>query len=89
MRYYIIDYNINLLFSKSGLLFLNVDGDCLQVFAARVRVDGVAKVAELEVAEKEKMKAKVNKILKHDINVFINRFSRLAHWLILFYEVLH
>jgi T-complex protein 1 subunit beta len=30
-------------------------------------------VAELEVAEKEKMKAKVEKILKHGINVFINR----------------
>lgn len=45
-----------------------------QVFAARVRVDGVGKVAELELAEKEKMKAKVAKIIKHDINVFINRF---------------
>ena len=44
-----------------------------QVYAARVRVDGVAKVAELEVAEKEKMKAKVAKILNHNINVFINR----------------
>lgn len=30
-------------------------------------------VAELELAEKEKMKAKVQRILKHDINVFINR----------------
>lgn len=59
-------------------LLLNVDGDYSQVFAARVRVDGVAKVAELELAEKEKMKAKVNKILKHDINVFINRSLRSA-----------
>lgn len=50
-----------------------MDTDKIKVFAARVRVDGVAKVAELELAEKEKMKAKVNKILKHDINVFINR----------------
>jgi len=45
-----------------------------QVFGARVRVDAVSKVAELELAEKEKMKAKVEKILKHSINVFINRF---------------
>ena len=44
-----------------------------QVFGSRVRVDAVSKVAELELAEKEKMKAKVEKILKHDINVFINR----------------
>jgi len=33
----------------------------------------VARVAELELAEKEKMRDKVNKILAHDINVFINR----------------
>jgi len=40
-----------------------------------VRVDAVSKVAELELAEKEKMKAKVEKILKHNITVFINRYS--------------
>lgn len=33
----------------------------------------MAKIAELEVAEKEKMKDKVNKILSHNANVFINR----------------
>lgn len=33
----------------------------------------MAKIAELESAEKEKMKDKVNKILKHNVNVFINR----------------
>jgi len=38
-----------------------------------VRVDSVAKVAELELAEKEKMKDKVNLILQHNINCFINR----------------
>jgi len=36
-------------------------------------VESTAKVAELEVAEKEKMKNKVAKILKHEISVFINR----------------
>ena len=40
-----------------------------------MRVDAVSKVAELELAEKEKMKAKVEKILKHNISVFINRYS--------------
>merc|ERR1712141_924357 len=35
--------------------------------------DGVSKVAELELAEKEKMREKVDMICKHDINVFINR----------------
>lgn len=46
-----------------------------QIYAARVRVDAVSKVADLETAEKEKMKAKVEKILKHNINVFINRLA--------------
>ena len=45
----------------------------LQVFGSRVRVDAVSKVAELELAEKEKMKEKVEKILQNNINVFINR----------------
>jgi len=38
-----------------------------------VRVDAVSKVAELELAEKEKMKQKVAKIVKHGCNVFFNR----------------
>jgi T-complex protein 1 subunit beta len=33
----------------------------------------MAKIAEMELAEKEKMQDKVNKILKHNVNVFINR----------------
>ncbi len=43
------------------------------MFGSRVKVDAVSKVAELELAEKEKMKAKVEKIVKHGCNVFINR----------------
>lgn len=50
-----------------------MDADKIKVFGSRVKVDAVSKVADLEVAEREKMKDKVNKILKHDINVFINR----------------
>ena len=38
-----------------------------------MRVDSTAKVAEIEHAEKEKMKEKVERILKHGINCFINR----------------
>ncbi|XP_035662442.1 anoctamin-1-like [Branchiostoma floridae] len=51
----------------------SMDADKIKVFGSRVRVDSVAKVAELELAEKEKMKEKVGRILKHNINVFINR----------------
>uniref|UniRef100_A0AAQ5Z1I3 T-complex protein 1 subunit beta n=1 Tax=Amphiprion ocellaris TaxID=80972 RepID=A0AAQ5Z1I3_AMPOC len=43
------------------------------IFGSRVRVDSTAKVAEIELAEKEKMKEKVDRILKHGINCFINR----------------
>merc|ERR1719360_434375 len=50
-----------------------MDTDKIKVFGSRVRVDAVSKVAELELAEKEKMKDKVDMICKHDINVFINR----------------
>jgi T-complex protein 1 subunit beta len=50
-----------------------MDTDKIKVFGSRVKVDSVARVAELELAEKEKMKEKVTKILSHNINVFINR----------------
>ncbi|XP_041354778.1 T-complex protein 1 subunit beta-like [Gigantopelta aegis] len=51
----------------------SMDADKIKVFGSRVRVDAVSKVAELELAEKEKMKDKVAKIIKHGCNVFINR----------------
>jgi T-complex protein 1 subunit beta len=46
---------------------------CGQIYGAQVRVDSTAKVAEIEIAEQQKMKEKVGKILAHNINVFINR----------------
>jgi len=50
-----------------------MDTDKIKVFGARVKVDSTAGVAEIERAEREKMKAKVEKIKNHGINVFINR----------------
>lgn len=50
-----------------------MDTDKIKVFGSRIRVDSVAKVAELELAEKEKMKEKIDLILKHNCNVFVNR----------------
>jgi len=50
-----------------------LDTDKIKIHGARVRVDSVAKVAEIEQAEKDKMTKKVQKILKHDINCFISR----------------
>jgi T-complex protein 1 subunit beta len=40
-----------------------MDTDKIKVFGSRVKVDSVAKVAELELAEKEKMKDKVRLFL--------------------------
>ena len=48
------------------------------MFGSKVKVDAISKVAELELAEKEKMKDKVGKILKHDMNVFINRYAEIS-----------
>jgi len=50
-----------------------MDTDKIKVFGSRVKVERVSQVAEIELAEKEKMKDKVELICKHDINVFINR----------------
>jgi T-complex protein 1 subunit beta len=60
---------------KARILIANtpMDTDKIKVFGAKVKVDSIAKVADIELAEKEKMKDKVDLILKHNINVFINR----------------
>uniref|UniRef100_A0A183S8H6 T-complex protein 1 subunit beta n=1 Tax=Schistocephalus solidus TaxID=70667 RepID=A0A183S8H6_SCHSO len=50
-----------------------MDSDKIKIFGSKIRVDAISKVAELELAEREKMKEKVEKILKHGCNVFINR----------------
>uniref|UniRef100_A0A665TLJ9 T-complex protein 1 subunit beta n=1 Tax=Echeneis naucrates TaxID=173247 RepID=A0A665TLJ9_ECHNA len=60
--------NANILIANTGM-----DTDKIKVFGSRVRVDSMAKVADIELAEKEKMKEKVDRILKHGINCFINR----------------
>lgn len=50
-----------------------MDTDKVKVFGAKFRVDSMSKLAELERAEKDKMKAKVDKIAAHDVNLFVNR----------------
>jgi len=51
----------------------SMDTDKIKVFGSRVRVSGAAQIAEIEQAEKDKMKEKCDKIIKHNINCFINR----------------
>jgi len=50
-----------------------MDTDKIKIYGARVKVDSFEAVAEIEKAEKDKMKVKVERIVKHGCNVFINR----------------
>merc|ERR1712061_533594 len=50
-----------------------MDTDKIKVFGSRVKVENISQIAELELAEKEKMKEKVDMICGHGMNVFINR----------------
>ena len=50
-----------------------MDYDKIKIFGSKVKVDTMDKVAEIEQAEKNKMKDKVEKILAYKPNIFINR----------------
>lgn len=50
-----------------------MDADKVKIYGAKVTVDSFSAVKAIEDAEREKMKEKVDKILKHGCNVFINR----------------
>jgi len=51
----------------------SMDADKIKVFGSRFKVDSPEQLAELERAEREKMREKVEAIKRHNINVFINR----------------
>lgn len=61
--------------SPAKILIANtsMDTDKVKIFGAKFKVDSTSKLADLEKAEKLKMKAKVDKIKKFGINCFINR----------------
>jgi len=50
-----------------------MDYDKIKMYGARVKVDSLEGMREIELAEKEKMKKKVENICAHGCNVFINR----------------
>ena len=50
-----------------------MDTDKIKILGSRVKVDSIMKVAEIEEAEKQKMKSKIDKILEYKPDVFINR----------------
>lgn len=51
----------------------SMDTDKIKIYGSRVKVDSMNKVAEIEEAEKDKMRQKCEKIIAHGANVFINR----------------
>lgn len=51
----------------------SLDTDKVKIFGAKFKVDSTSKLAQLEKAEREKMKSKISKISKFGINTFINR----------------
>ena len=50
-----------------------MDTDKIKIYGSRVRVESLGKVAEIEEAERDKMRTKCKKIVDHGINCFINR----------------
>jgi len=50
-----------------------MDHDKIKIMGSKVKVDSMTAIAEIEEAEKQKMKQKVDKILAHKPDVFINR----------------
>lgn len=50
-----------------------MDHDKIKIMGSKVKVDSMTAIGEIEAAEKQKMENKVNKILAHKPDVFINR----------------
>ena len=50
-----------------------MDNDKVKIMGSKVKVDSIMKVADIEEAEKVKMKRKVDKILAYKPDVFVNR----------------
>jgi len=61
--------------SNAKIMIANtqMDHDKVKIMGSKVKVDSIMKVAEIEEAEKAKMKRKVEKVLKYKPDVFINR----------------
>lgn len=50
-----------------------MDHDKIKIMGSKVRVDSFKNIGDIEEAEKRKMRTKIDKILEHKPNVFINR----------------
>jgi len=59
--------------AKILLANTSMDTDKIKIFGAKIKTNSLNQLAKIESEEKKKMKKKCEKILKHGINVFINR----------------
>jgi len=50
-----------------------MDTDKIKIYGAKVQTESLITLGEIEQAEKDKMKEKINKILAYKPDVFINR----------------
>lgn len=50
-----------------------MDTDKIKIYGSRVRVESMSMVAEIEEAERDKMRLKCKKIIDHGVSCFINR----------------
>jgi len=57
------------------ILVANTHMDCdkIKIHGAKIKSDTISTIAEIETAEKSKLKSKCDKIISHGINCFINR----------------
>ena len=62
-----------------------MDTDKVKIFGSRVKVESLEAVQDIENAEKEKMKAKIEKIVATGCNVFINR--QLVYLITYFFRI--
>jgi len=60
--------NVSVLVANTAM-----DTDKIKIHGAKVKVNSISQLAKIEQAEKEKMKAKVKKIMSHGIECFIDR----------------
>jgi len=51
----------------------SMDSDKIKIFGAKVKVKTIARLAQIEIGEQNRILEKCRKIISHDINVFINR----------------
>ncbi|EPR77775.1 T complex protein 1 subunit beta [Spraguea lophii 42_110] len=67
------DQDINLQNPKIMIANCTLDADKVKIFSAKIKVNSIKDLSDLEKAEKDRMKAKIEKMCSYNIDCFINR----------------